>query len=32
MSQVHVAKPTDHLTSVSWACYINLAHSFPAKR
>jgi len=36
MSQVHVAKPTDHLISVSscpWALLLKLlAHSFPAKR
>jgi len=34
MSQVHVAKLTDHrpLVAVHGLCYLNLAHSFPAKR
>jgi len=36
MNQVHVAKPTDHLSSISsgpWALLLKLlAHSFQAKR
>jgi len=36
MSQVYLAKRTDHLISISsgpWVCYLKLsAHSFPAKR
>jgi len=35
MSQVHEAKPTDHLISISsgpWALLLKLAHSFSAKR